>query len=214
MQMRVSVLVICRQIIMNIWIICQPHTAQIYLLPLQSFYASARNKLPRSTSAVFKADKPSAKSSPSSSSSSSSSRKGSGAGTGCTSAAAAQPDSSDELSVTSTSSTSSSSDNDFQKAFSTNTIAARTRAARATMGAAKSGSSSTGSGGGSRLKRGDGSFVSTHAFTAQYEQLPMQNTHDPIEQWDEEGDLLVQGKCKARSRSGDGDGEEEAQLLG
>ena len=88
------------------------------------------------------------------------------------------------------------------------------------MGAAKSGSSSSGTGsggcggGGSRLKRGDGSFVSTHAFTAQYEPLPKQNTHDPIEQWDEEGDLLVQGKCKARSRSGDGDGEEEAQLLG
>jgi len=88
------------------------------------------------------------------------------------------------------------------------------------MGAAKRGSSSngTGSGGGSRLKRGDGSFVSssisTHAFTAQYEPLPLQNTHDPIEQWDEEGDLLVRGKCKARSRSGGGDGEEEAQLLG
>jgi len=164
----------------------------------QGFYASALHEQSRSAS-IAKAGKSTATSSPSM-------QKGRPAAK-AKAEHTPQPESSDDLSVTSNSSNDSS---DFQEI-----VATRTRAARATLAtksnsrtaghsAASASKSSVGSAGG-RLRRADGTriaSVSTHAFTQQ----------DPIEQWDEVGDVLVRGSVKDMGRDERG-AEEEPHMI-
>jgi len=168
----------------------------------ESYYVSVRGSGQSRSASGAKAGKPAAASSPSSMRNSSSS-----AAAKAKVERTPQPESSGELSVTSNSSTDSSGD--FQEV-----VATRSRAVRATLGSSNvprtaaattaghnpgSASSRFSAGNAGRLRRGNGTLVTsvcTDAFT------------DPIEQWDEEGDNLVRGRGRGRVR---GRGEEEEE---